>query len=64
MQARMELIMLAGGGSCNKIPHLSKEKLRRQKSMYVARKRTIKPNQVSSKKNHSYLIKVFQIKLI
>ena len=30
LQACMELIMLAGGGNCYKIPHLSKEKLRRE----------------------------------
>ena len=30
LQAFMELIMLAGGRSCYKIPHLSKEKLRRE----------------------------------
>ena len=30
----------------------------------VPKKRTIKPNQILSEKNHSYLIKMFQIKLI
>ena len=32
--------------------------------MYVPKKRTIKPNQILSEKNHSYLIKMLQIKLI
>ena len=33
LQACMELILLADGGNCFKIPHLSKEKLRREGGM-------------------------------